>query len=205
MRLSKVAMKRLVLLVLAIACLVPAMPAAAAEPERLSRTEALAALKKSDPEERLRRGLWPLERKQMPARDAHHAEMPARRRKPRPSRFGRFASADHPGRHAQTRQLLREPVRERPVDAVLDSRIESEPHATRRRHHPQRHVVAQALGIEVLERPLVAKMRVGLVGGGPLGTAAARRAGGRYAVGEAEALHHLEHRPLPAREDRRIQ
>jgi hypothetical protein len=47
-------MKRLVLLVLAIACLVPAMPAAAAEPERLSRTEALAALKKSDPEERLR-------------------------------------------------------------------------------------------------------------------------------------------------------
>jgi len=32
MRLSKVAMKRLVLLVLAIACLVPAMPAAAAEP-----------------------------------------------------------------------------------------------------------------------------------------------------------------------------
>jgi len=54
MRLSKVAMKRLVLLVLAIACLVPAMPAAAAEPERLSRTEALTALKKSDPEERLR-------------------------------------------------------------------------------------------------------------------------------------------------------
>ena len=53
MRLSKVAMKRLVLLVLAIACLVPAMPAAAAEPERLSRAEALAALKKSDPEERL--------------------------------------------------------------------------------------------------------------------------------------------------------
>jgi tetratricopeptide (TPR) repeat protein len=54
MKLSKVAMKRLVLLVLAIACLVPAMPAAAGEPERLSRTEALAALKNSDPEERLR-------------------------------------------------------------------------------------------------------------------------------------------------------
>jgi hypothetical protein len=33
MRLSKVAMKRLVLLVLAIACLVPAMPAAAPEPD----------------------------------------------------------------------------------------------------------------------------------------------------------------------------
>jgi tetratricopeptide (TPR) repeat protein len=57
MKLSKVAMKRLVLLVLAIACLVPAMPAAAAEPERLSRAEALAALKKSDPEERLRGAL----------------------------------------------------------------------------------------------------------------------------------------------------
>ncbi len=58
MKLSKVAMKRLVLLALAIACLVPAMPAAA-EPERPSRTAALAALKKSDAEERRRgaRGL----------------------------------------------------------------------------------------------------------------------------------------------------
>jgi tetratricopeptide (TPR) repeat protein len=58
MKLSKVAMKRLVLLALAIACLVPAMPAAA-EPEPPSRTAALAALKKSDAEERRRgaRGL----------------------------------------------------------------------------------------------------------------------------------------------------
>jgi tetratricopeptide (TPR) repeat protein len=58
MKLSKVAMKRLVLLALAIACLVPAMPAAAG-PERPSRTAALAALKKSDAEERRRgaRGL----------------------------------------------------------------------------------------------------------------------------------------------------
>jgi len=58
MKLSQVAMKRLVLLALAIACLVPAMPAAA-EPERPSRTAALAALKKSDAEERRRgaRGL----------------------------------------------------------------------------------------------------------------------------------------------------
>src|SRR2546430_9649648 len=56
MKLSKVAMKRLLLLVLAIACLVPAMPAAA-EPERPSRTEALAALKKSDADERRRGAL----------------------------------------------------------------------------------------------------------------------------------------------------
>ena len=58
MELSKVAMKGLMLLALAIACLVPAMPAAA-EPERPSRTAALAALKKSDAEERRRgaRGL----------------------------------------------------------------------------------------------------------------------------------------------------
>ena len=58
MKLSKVAMKRLVLLALAIVCLVPAMPAAA-EPELPSRTAALAALKKSDAEERRRgaRGL----------------------------------------------------------------------------------------------------------------------------------------------------
>ena len=58
MKLSKVTMKRLVLLALAIACLVPAMPAAA-EPEPPSRTAALAALKKSDAEERRRgaRGL----------------------------------------------------------------------------------------------------------------------------------------------------
>ena len=56
MKLSKVAMKRLVLLVLAVACLVPAMPAAA-QPERPSRTEALAALKKSDADERRRGAL----------------------------------------------------------------------------------------------------------------------------------------------------
>jgi len=56
MKLSKVAMKRLVLLVLAIACLVPAMPAAA-QPARPSRTEALAALKKSDADERRRGAL----------------------------------------------------------------------------------------------------------------------------------------------------
>ena len=57
MRLSKVAMKRLVLLVLAIACLVPAMPAAAAEPDRSSRAQALAALKRTDADERRRGAL----------------------------------------------------------------------------------------------------------------------------------------------------
>ena len=53
MKLSKVSIKRLILLAIAIACLVPAMPAAA-EPERPSRTEALAALKKSDADDRRR-------------------------------------------------------------------------------------------------------------------------------------------------------
>ena len=56
MRLSKVAMKRLVLLVLAIACLVPAMPAAAA-PDQPSRAQALAALKRADADERRRGAL----------------------------------------------------------------------------------------------------------------------------------------------------
>ena len=56
MRLSKVAMKSLVLLVLAIACLVPAMPAAAA-PDRPSRAQALAALKRTDADERRRGAL----------------------------------------------------------------------------------------------------------------------------------------------------
>jgi len=49
-------MKRLVLLVLAIACLVPAMPAAA-EPDRPSRAQALAALKRTDADERRRGAL----------------------------------------------------------------------------------------------------------------------------------------------------
>jgi len=49
-------MKRLVLLVLAIACLVPAMPAAAA-PDRPSRAQALAALKRTDADERRRGAL----------------------------------------------------------------------------------------------------------------------------------------------------
>ena len=56
MRLSKVAMKTLVLLALAIACLVPAMPAAAA-PDRPSRAQALAALKRTDADERRRGAL----------------------------------------------------------------------------------------------------------------------------------------------------
>ena len=56
MRLSKVAMKSLVLLVLAIACLLPAMPAAAA-PDRPSRAQALAALKRTDADERRRGAL----------------------------------------------------------------------------------------------------------------------------------------------------
>jgi tetratricopeptide (TPR) repeat protein len=56
MKLSKVSIKRLVLLALAIACLVPAMPAAA-ETERPSRAEALAALGKSDADERRRGAL----------------------------------------------------------------------------------------------------------------------------------------------------
>jgi len=49
-------MKRLVLLVLAIACLVPAMPAAAA-PDQPSRAQALAALKRADADERRRGAL----------------------------------------------------------------------------------------------------------------------------------------------------
>ena len=56
MTLSKVAMKKQVLLALAVACLVPAIPAAA-KPERPSRTEALAALRKSDAAERRRGAL----------------------------------------------------------------------------------------------------------------------------------------------------
>ncbi len=56
MKVSKVSIKRLILLAIAIACLIPAMPAAA-DPERPSRTEALAALKKSDADERRRGAL----------------------------------------------------------------------------------------------------------------------------------------------------
>jgi tetratricopeptide (TPR) repeat protein len=58
MKLSKVSIKRLILLLFTIACLIPAMPAAAG-PEGPSRAEALAALKKSDPEVR-RRGAFAL-------------------------------------------------------------------------------------------------------------------------------------------------
>src|SRR5207237_8732481 len=53
---AAVTMTRLGLLVCALGCLVPAMPAAA-QPERPSRTEALAALKKSDADERRRGAL----------------------------------------------------------------------------------------------------------------------------------------------------
>src|SRR6266446_8088227 len=56
MKLSKVAIKRLILLLLAIACLVPAMPVAA-DSELSTRAQALAALAKSDPAERRRGAL----------------------------------------------------------------------------------------------------------------------------------------------------
>src|SRR2546428_6729557 len=56
MKLSKVAIKRLVLLLLAIACLGPAMPAAAGS-ELPTRAQGLAALAKSDPAERRRGAL----------------------------------------------------------------------------------------------------------------------------------------------------
>jgi tetratricopeptide (TPR) repeat protein len=59
MKLSRASIKKLILMAIALACLVPAMPAAAESPA-LSRSQALAALKKPDPLER-RRGALGLE------------------------------------------------------------------------------------------------------------------------------------------------
>ena len=55
MKVRKALLKRLVLLAIAIACLIPAIPAAADEP--LTRAQARAALKKPDPQERRRGAL----------------------------------------------------------------------------------------------------------------------------------------------------
>jgi tetratricopeptide (TPR) repeat protein len=59
MKLSRASVKKLILLVIALACLIPAAPAAADLPGP-SRAQALAALKKPDPQER-RRGALGLE------------------------------------------------------------------------------------------------------------------------------------------------
>jgi tetratricopeptide (TPR) repeat protein len=56
MKLSSASPKGLILLALAVACLIPAMPVAAETPA-LSRAQALAALRKSEPEERRRGAL----------------------------------------------------------------------------------------------------------------------------------------------------
>jgi tetratricopeptide (TPR) repeat protein len=53
MRLSKSSVKKLILIAIALACLIPALPVAADSPPP-SRAQALAALKKSDPLERSR-------------------------------------------------------------------------------------------------------------------------------------------------------
>jgi len=53
MRLSKSSVKKLILIAIALACLIPALPVAADSPPPL-RAQALAALKKSDPQERRR-------------------------------------------------------------------------------------------------------------------------------------------------------
>jgi tetratricopeptide (TPR) repeat protein len=55
MKLCRASTKRLILLAVALACLIPALPAAADSPAP-SRVQALAALRKSDPQER-RRGV----------------------------------------------------------------------------------------------------------------------------------------------------
>src|SRR5262249_46517345 len=96
-------------------------------------------------------------------------------------------------------------VRERPVDAVLDRRVEDEAYARGARAHPEGHVVAQALRVEIAERALVAEVRVGLVGGSPGRAAIAPAAGGRDAVDQAEALHYAERGALPPAEYRRIE
>jgi tetratricopeptide (TPR) repeat protein len=59
MKLSRTSVKRLILLAVALACLIPALPAAAYSPSA-SRSQALAALRKPDPQER-RRGVLDLE------------------------------------------------------------------------------------------------------------------------------------------------
>src|SRR5690349_5522572 len=56
MKLSSASPKGLILLALAVECLIPAMPVAAETPA-LSRAQALAALRKSEPEERRRGAL----------------------------------------------------------------------------------------------------------------------------------------------------
>lgn len=57
MKVPRASIKTLVLLAIAIACLKPALPAAAADPPRMSRAQALAALKNPDPQERRRGAL----------------------------------------------------------------------------------------------------------------------------------------------------
>ena len=56
MKLRKASVKKLILLAAALACLLPAVPAAAAEPQ-LTRAQARAALKNADPQERRRGAL----------------------------------------------------------------------------------------------------------------------------------------------------
>lgn len=57
MKVPKASIKAVVLLAVALGCLVPALPAAAADPPRMSRAQALAALKNADPQERRRGAL----------------------------------------------------------------------------------------------------------------------------------------------------
>jgi tetratricopeptide (TPR) repeat protein len=59
MKLSRASVKKLILVAVVLACLIPALPAAADSPEP-SRAQALAALRKPDPQER-RRGALALE------------------------------------------------------------------------------------------------------------------------------------------------
>jgi tetratricopeptide (TPR) repeat protein len=57
MKVPRASIKTLFLLAIALACLMPALPATAADPPRMSRAQALAALKNADPQERRRGAL----------------------------------------------------------------------------------------------------------------------------------------------------
>src|ERR1035437_4777347 len=108
---------------------------------------------------RLRRGLRALEREKVPALDALDVHSPARMRQAHPAQFVRGAPVDEAGRQLEAIAIVDQVVREAAVDAVLDFRVEQQPHPAALDDGAQRGVIAQAVGIEMAEDLPAPEMR----------------------------------------------
>ena len=117
----------------------------------------------------------------------------------------RPGAADEPGRDAQFRQQAVEVMWDRPVDLVLDGRVDHQAQFPAVVHQPVADVVAQRLGREMPEQGPAMEMAFRFGQARPFGAALPGGRGGRHPVDDPEPLGGPEQPPLDRPDDGRIQ